>query len=483
MRAGDGGRIRGFLAGAWIAALAVLLVAGTAAADGTRVSVNAPSGAPPTTTIVVNATGPTNVTLTIPPGARIDALVVDNRLDLAWQFSDAQSVPVPLAAGSHEIVLHASLDGDGPWSLGSSVPPLVVSAPGLDVTRHGAIATVAHPAPGAPVLEAAALAGVVSLIAAVALASRDRRALERERAADALARPTDRAPSRAPVGKEPGKRSSEMGLLDHLRELQVRARTALFVVALLFLFFSGVGGTVAPLGRFPLLSFYLGEPTFASEAYRAMATQLIPAGVTVVLLRPMDAVVAELGVGALLAVVTAIPVLTYEVAAFVGPALMPHERRFAQMLSIPIAALFILGALFAWFVLIPTIFRALYGFAPSVQATPLLAAPDLVSFAASFILILGIVFELPVAMATLSYAGLVKPGTFASKWRHSVVAIFIVAAIVTPDPTVVSQLLVALPMCALYFLGLAAAFLAAPRGERRRQEKAASARLEAGQIP
>ncbi|MHB8584229.1 MAG: twin-arginine translocase subunit TatC [Thermoplasmatota archaeon] len=450
-----------FVAAALVALLLPFLP--VAAADSAHMTVASPDSAPSTVYFTANVTGPRNLTVALPSQSSIDALTLDGAPP-AWRFIDAGHLVVPVPAGAHAIVLHAELPGEGPWVLGSDVPSPGIDAPGLVISPVGSgFVSIGRPAPGGMAWIAVGLVGFAALLVAIGLAARDRRAFAKEDAAAAAA-------GEAPTG------AGESSLLGHLRELQSRLRVAVLVVAVLFLLFSSVGVAATALPGLPSISWpspYLGEPTIASLIYRSMEAQFLPPGVTVVILRPMDAVVAELGVGALLAIVAGLPVVAYELAAFIGPALLPRERRFAQGVAVPIVLLFLAGALFAWYLLIPIIFHALYGFAPDVHALSFLSAPDLVTFVSILTLTLGTVFEMPVVMAAVSYAGWVKPRTFASKWRHAVVAIFIVAAIVTPDPTVVSQLLVALPMCALYFIGLAAAYFAAPRGERRRAARAA----------
>lgn len=415
-------------------ALALVLVLPAAAAGSTG-RIDAPEGAPATLFLVVNATGPGALSLGLPAGTRIDTFTLDGDA-AAWSYADPATVRLDLPAGPHEARLHAVLPGLGPWEL-SAPAPLLLEAPGLETEISGESATVRQPGTDGPSpWIAVALAAAVALLVAAALAARDR----------ARGPPPEAA-----------------GLLDHLRELQTRLRASLLAVLALLLVFAALGAGWWTVGGVRIPVPRLGEPTIAAAAYAEMTRAFVPAGVQLVVLRPVDAVAAQLWVAVLLAIIAALPVVVYEVASFLAPALLPGERSVALRIAPLILALFAAGAAFAWFLLVPFLIRTLYGFAPAIGATPLLDVPELVSFATFVVLAMGLVFELPVVMAALARAGIVRPATFASKWRHAIVGIFLLAAFVTPDPTVVGQLLVAVPMAALYGIGVAAAYALGPK--------------------
>ena len=96
------------------------------------------------------------------------------------------------------------------------------------------------------------------------------------------------------------------------------------------------------------------------------------------------------------------------------------------------------------------------------QFQPVITIERYFSFLITVILGLGLMFEMPVVVLLLAMIGIVSPGFLLRKWRIAVVVIFIVAAIVTPTPDVLNLCIFAVPACALYFLGVAAAFLVAP---------------------
>lgn len=257
-------------------------------------------------------------------------------------------------------------------------------------------------------------------------------------------------------GREPQK------FLDHLSELQARLLPPAIVFAILNLFFF-TSGLRAIDGPPYVLPTWGADASIGARAFDAVAERLVPPDVTLIVLRPADAVLAQVGMCLFLSLATILPLLLYEIAAFIAPGLEARERKMVLRTLPLVTGLFLLGALLAYLIFAPLMIRTLYSYAPGIGAQPLLAVGELVSFSLLVILALGIAFELPVAMYALSRLGLVKAKTFGRYLRHAILAIVVVAGLITPDPSVVSQLLLAVPIVALYLLGIAAAAM----GERR----------------
>jgi sec-independent protein translocase protein TatC len=164
------------------------------------------------------------------------------------------------------------------------------------------------------------------------------------------------------------------------------------------------------------------------------------------------------------------PWLLYQAWAFVAPGLYRRERRLAFPLLASALALFYAGCAFAYFIVLPAVFTFLNKVTPPGVAmmTDINAYLD---FVLVIFLAFGASFELPVALVILVLLGWVTPAQL-REWRgYAVVGIFVVAAVITP-PDVVSQLLLALPMVALYEAGI----LASSALARSRGSSAASAR-------
>jgi sec-independent protein translocase protein TatC len=247
-------------------------------------------------------------------------------------------------------------------------------------------------------------------------------------------------------------------LLEHVEELRRR----LLVVAGVL-----VVGTIAALtvrieerGGWPVPVPGLYD-TLASQLFRAAAEVLLPAGVQLIVTGPADGFVAQFSIALGIGIALAIPVAMDQLARFLAPALRPAERRLLAWSVLPAVALFLLGAAFGFLVLLPVTFDALYRFSDALGAANYLTVSDFATFTLAFLAGCGLAFEMPLVMGLLSRVGLVSPRSYWAKWRHAVVAILVVAMVVTPDPTIVSQVLLAVPLIALYLLGASFATWAA----------------------
>ncbi len=269
---------------------------------------------------------------------------------------------------------------------------------------------------------------------------------------------------RRKLAREPDARVTWM---HHLRELQARlVRVFLALGVFIVLFFSFGLATVDVLGFALPVPVATLTDSIAAHVFRAMAASAVPDGVTLVVTSPTDGILTQLDVTLLLAVLATVPLAAWEASGFLGPAMYPNERRIALYIAPVIVVLFAAGVAFAYLIMVPFTLTTLYAYAGDLGAAQFLVVDRLVSFTVLMLIVFGVAFETPAIMAGVARVGLVKPRTFLKKWRYAVIAIFVIAAIVS-DPTVVSQLIVAVPLCMLYALGVAAAFVVAPRGDAR----------------
>jgi sec-independent protein translocase protein TatC len=159
----------------------------------------------------------------------------------------------------------------------------------------------------------------------------------------------------------------------------------------------------------------------------------------------------------LAAVVISLPVLLYQTWAFVAPGLYVHEKRLVAPLVIASTLLFVCGMAFAYFLVFPTVFRVMQAFTP----TGVEWMPDIgtyLSFVTNMFLAFGVTFEVPIVVILLVRMGVVSVQKLRQIRPYVIVCAFIVAAVVTP-PDVTSQVLLALPLCLLYEVGLVVAAL------------------------
>jgi sec-independent protein translocase protein TatC len=232
--------------------------------------------------------------------------------------------------------------------------------------------------------------------------------------------------------------NSQETFISHLIEL--RSRLLHSVVALLVVF---IGLFLWP-GSGAIYD-WLAHPLMQALPE---GTKMIATGVTAPFFVPVK-------VTGVLALVVVLPYILYQVWAFVAPGLYAHEKRLGVPLVVASTVLFLLGMAFCYYFVFGKVFAFINQFAPK-SITP---APDIenyLNFVLGMFLAFGVAFEIPVVVVVLARMGMVTVAKLQEVRRYVILANFIVAAIVTP-PDVMSQLMLAIPMCLLYELGIIAA--------------------------
>src|SRR6516162_4521207 len=168
------------------------------------------------------------------------------------------------------------------------------------------------------------------------------------------------------------------------------------------------------------------------------------------------------------ALFVASPWILYQVWAFISPGLYRRERRWAAPFVICSAGLFITGGLFAYFVAFRYGLTFLLGIARGNYVEPMVAITDYFDLFVNVMLGVGLVFELPVIIFFLTLLRIVSPMFLLRHSRYAILAIFIIAAIITPTPDVFNLMLFATPMCLLFYVGIFASYLLVLHRENRR---------------
>jgi sec-independent protein translocase protein TatC len=153
-----------------------------------------------------------------------------------------------------------------------------------------------------------------------------------------------------------------------------------------------------------------------------------------------------------------LPVILYEIWAFIAPGLLPHERKFALPFVVLSTVCFALGATFALTVIVPFAVKFLVGY-KTENLVPTISVNRYVDFVLKFTIAFGLVFELPLAITLGSRLGLVTPEFLARNRKYAILLNFLIAAILTPTPDAFNQLLMAGPLILLYEAGIVAARL------------------------
>ncbi len=168
-----------------------------------------------------------------------------------------------------------------------------------------------------------------------------------------------------------------------------------------------------------------------------------------------DGLMIRFSLAMLVGLIVVIPALLWHVWAFVAPGLKPRERAFVWPMIIVSPVLFVLGAAFAFFILFPFVFKFFIELNTSatVPVVMLPAARDYLSFAIGMMKVFGVAFQLPLILVLLNRVGALKRATMVAMRRYAIVLIVVAAAVLTP-PDVVSQILLALPMWALFEISI-----------------------------
>jgi sec-independent protein translocase protein TatC len=197
---------------------------------------------------------------------------------------------------------------------------------------------------------------------------------------------------------------------------------------------------------------------FASELYDLLAYPMmraLPEGSKMIATGVVAPFLIPVKVAAMVAFAVALPYVLYQAWAFVAPGLYAHERRLVVPLVFASTVLFFVGVAFCYFFVFGVVFDFVYKIAPRSISV----APDIenyLNFVITLFLAFGVTFEVPIAVLILVRMGAVTIAQLTNIRPYFIVGSFVVAAIVTP-PDVLSQLLLAVPMCVLYEVGIIAA--------------------------
>jgi sec-independent protein translocase protein TatC len=167
----------------------------------------------------------------------------------------------------------------------------------------------------------------------------------------------------------------------------------------------------------------------------------------------MDVFMAQCKLALFVAMVLGCPIWLYQLWRFVEPALYAHEKKYALPFLLCAVLLFVTGVGFCYFVMVPWSLKYLIGLGQTV-ATPIITVSDYMSLLTLLMLGFGIIFETPIILIVLSMVGVVSGEALKKNRRVVLVAFFIVAAVITPTPDPVGQLIMVLPMWLLYEISI-----------------------------
>ena len=238
--------------------------------------------------------------------------------------------------------------------------------------------------------------------------------------------------------------STQDTFISHLVELRDRLLRAILAVVLVF-----------------LCLFYWAKDLYALLAKPLLAA--LPAGGQMIATDVVGVFLVPVKVALLVAFVIALPYVLYQMWAFVAPGLYANERRLVLPLVIASSVLFIVGMAFAYFLVFPMIFQFMASIAPEGVAW-MTDIDKYLSFVLTTFIAFGVTFEVPVIVIVLVRVGVISIEKLKEIRPYVIVGAFVVGAVITP-PDVVSQFMLAVPLCLLYELGIVLArFVGRPSG-------------------
>lgn len=234
-----------------------------------------------------------------------------------------------------------------------------------------------------------------------------------------------------------------MSFFEHLAELRKRIINSLIGIAI------GAGIGMAFSQRFVNLI----------EAPMLLALKKNGLNASLYVSAPTDAVGLWINVGLYIGVGIAMPWVLYQVWLFVAPGLYKHERKAVTSFIFFGTLLFLCGAAFAYFIMLPQMLDFLVHFTTEFSLQPLIDVDEYLKLILIVILGIGVIFEMPVIVYILSLFGVVTPRFLIRNFRYAMLLITVAAAIITPTPDATTMLIFMLPMVALYFVSVLVSYL------------------------
>lgn len=260
----------------------------------------------------------------------------------------------------------------------------------------------------------------------------------------------------------------EMNFWEHLEELRRRIIIAAIAIGVFTVLCLSFSKPIEKVVMFPLrtsMSTLIANAIDAAVGgdgsifgFLAITLRGGASSIDAILMKvgPLEGIMAFLKLGVTAGILLALPIIIYQVWAFIFPALNREEKRFAVPLFLIIVAFFTIGAVFAYFIVVPVVLQF------SAQLFPEMPnmwdLENYLSLVTKLILGFGIAFELPIVMAFLSRIGVINARGFREKQNYALLGICVMSALLTPaDPW--SMLLMAIPLFILYQLGIFFAYL------------------------
>ena len=238
----------------------------------------------------------------------------------------------------------------------------------------------------------------------------------------------------------------EQSIWDHLEELATRLRRVVIVIVVATVAIISMPSNPAEILKLDLS----GYRPLISLILEFIQDSLLPDGVNLIAFNWLDTFYIYFMVAFVLGMLVTMPYLAYELYQFIAPALYPSERSRMYAFIVVVTGLFTVGALYAWFILLPTTFRVLYNFVYQSRVLPFFSIKDFYDMVSFGLLGSGLFYTFPVIIYFLVAADLIMVQTLKDNRKQLFLALLIITAIFTPDPTPFSMLLMSIPFYLLF---------------------------------
>jgi sec-independent protein translocase protein TatC len=245
-----------------------------------------------------------------------------------------------------------------------------------------------------------------------------------------------------------------MSLLEHLEELRKRIiHSGIYLIVAFFVAYS----------IRERLSAFMIEPITAALKAHHLDTHLV-------YLNPVDPFNFYIKISLVFGAIIASPFILFQVWLFIAPGLYRNEKRYILPFMSATVGLFLAGAFFGYHYVYPGALTFLIGYGS--QFRPMVTVSEYTELFMTVILGLGITFELPILVFFLALFGIVTAGFLWKNIRYAILIIFIIAAIITPTPEVMTMCVFAAPMLVLYLVSIGVAYMVHPSRRERKAQKA-----------
>lgn len=225
----------------------------------------------------------------------------------------------------------------------------------------------------------------------------------------------------------------------------------IFIIGGIFFFFFSF--TTTEIFGYQIYTPSISGDSLAVIFFKMMQEDLLPSSVILVATGPLSALNTQTVVAFLMSFLLTFPYLLYKLVKYISPAMYKKEKTMLLAVLLPVILLFVGGSIFSYKYVIPQTFKALYSYTSNIGVMAIFSMDDFVATVVTFLVVSGVLFLMPIFMAILSLLGIVSYSFWWDKWRYSQLIFLVFSAIITPDGSGVSMILLSLPLIGLYTVG------------------------------